>query len=449
MTLDSAAPQVPTHPKGPIGDVIFGNALDYYRHRLGFIQSMVRDFGDISRYRIECDWYYLINDPAICRSALTDWTRIDNAMTDGWLYLDKSFLAVHGRGRAKPRSIVHAAMNPRSLAARHDAMLGAIDETVAAWEDGKVRNTLTDMMGLSLDMIAQTLIGDAAREGLAPVREFLTNLERLAGRSHITEEERERFSFENRRAAFVALDEAVGEIVAKAEKSPGPHTPAMTTLMEGAEGNFPERGLVHELCVLLLSHSSTAVMASWVWYALSNNPEVCTRVEEELDRVLQGRAPTVEDLAELTYLDAVLKETLRLYPPVALMPRVVVEDWTCGPYHVAAGSRLHISPYLLHRHPEIWSEPEAFLPERWIEGSEHHRKVPPAAFIPFGYGVRRCIGEQLSLRQAKLMIATIASRFRLKLRAEHVVAYDASPAGVIYPHDLDLPMVVTRRGESA
>jgi cytochrome P450 len=239
------------------------------------------------------------------------------------------------------------------------------------------------------------------------------------------------------------LEKVVGELLDSLPKDPEQNVPSLAELLRAAAaGDLSPRHVLHEICVLLLSNATPALLAATTFYQLSRHPRVRDKVDQEIIRVLVGRSPDAADLTKLTYLDCVIKEVMRYLPPVGLIPRLVVQDWTCNGLRVPAGSHLHISPYLLHRHPRYWEQPEVFCPERFDETSPQYRPVVRGSFIPFGSGVRRCIGDQLALLEAKLMVILTMQRFRLEVEPSFVPHYDVSPFGANYPEGVCIPVVV-------
>lgn len=146
---------------------------------------------------------------------------------------------------------------------------------------------------------------------------------------------------------------------------------------------------------------------------LGKHPEVEENLHSELEAVLDGRPPTVEDLSRLPYTDAVIKESMRLYPPAWAIGREALEDCEIGGFHVPAKTQMFISQYVVHRDPRFFDDPETFSPERWLDGSTDD--LPKFAYFPFGGGPRLCIGQSFAKMEAALLLATIARRFELEL----------------------------------
>jgi cytochrome P450 len=191
---------------------------------------------------------------------------------------------------------------------------------------------------------------------------------------------------------------------------------SMLMLAQDEDGSqMTDQQLRDEVVTLFAAgHETTSNVMTWLWYLLSQHPDVETKLHEELDQVLAGRAPTLADLQSLPYALMVIKETMRLYPPAWILNgRTAVEDIEIGGYLIPKGSRVFISPYAMHRLPQYFPDPEQFDPERWLP--EREAALPKYAYIPFGGGPRVCIGNSFALMEAHLLLATIAQQYRLSL----------------------------------
>jgi cytochrome P450 len=161
-------------------------------------------------------------------------------------------------------------------------------------------------------------------------------------------------------------------------------------------------------------HETTSAALVWFWYVLARHPEAARRVEDEVDAVLGARAPTYEDVPRLRFTEMAVKESLRLYPPTGFMPfREAVEDVELGGYLLRRNSWVVISPYVVHRDPRNFKDPEVFDPERFAPGRAD--EIPTYAYLAFGAGPRKCIGRALAMTEMVLVVATVLQRFRLSL----------------------------------
>lgn len=184
------------------------------------------------------------------------------------------------------------------------------------------------------------------------------------------------------------------------------------------DGNqMTDRQLRDEVRTMMVAgHETTANALSWTWVLLSQHQEVQARVLEELHTVLGGRPPAAADLDHLPYTTMVVKESLRLYPPVWMIIRESTQKCEIGGYEIPRGCMVLTSPWVLHRDPRFFQQPDLFAPERWADGLE--KRLPRGAYIPFGDGPHLCMGKNFALMEALLILATMASKFKV-LPAPH------------------------------
>jgi len=178
---------------------------------------------------------------------------------------------------------------------------------------------------------------------------------------------------------------------------------------------------VHDemMTLLMTGHETSGISSTWTWYWLSRNPDPERRLHAELDAVLGGRPPGPEDLPSLEYTRRTFDEVLRLSPPIYAVDRqAIADDCVCG-YRIPKGVSILVSQYLMHRHPKYWDDPLTFDPDRFLPAQAAQR--PPYSYFPFGGGPRRCVGMRLALMSIPLLIATLARRYRLRLKPGHPV----------------------------
>ena len=247
------------------------------------------------------------------------------------------------------------------------------------------------------------------------------------------------------RAATAELDRVVYTIIGERRRSGEDRGDLLSMLMlardEETGEQMDDRQLRDEVLTMLVAgHETTATALSWAWALLDAHPAVAARLHAELDEVLGGRRPSVADVPRLAYTRMVIDETMRLYPPVYILSRKVAADDAIGGYKIPGGSAVDISPYITHRHPDFWEEPERFDPERFAP--ERAAARHQYAYIPFSTGPRMCIGNSFALMEATLILATVARRFRPRLPDGQMPAplplVTLRPAG-------GLPMVIERR----
>ena len=215
------------------------------------------------------------------------------------------------------------------------------------------------------------------------------------------------------RAAVRDLDRVIGRLVERPR--PEPVDADLLSLVTAAAppGEAGHREIRDQVMTFLLAgHETTAAALTWTFALLSRHADVRRRVLAELDEVLGGRQATQADVPSLPFLGAVLKESLRLFPPAWTIERRAEESDEIDGHVLPAGSTVLLSPYLTHRHPEFWGNPEGFDPDRWLDGGP---VLPRGAYLPFGAGARQCIGGAFATLEATLMLATLLPRVEIDL----------------------------------
>ncbi len=221
-------------------------------------------------------------------------------------------------------------------------------------------------------------------------------------------------------ADFSSMDSAIYRLIAAREKTLDTAPKDLLTRLIAAKDPDNGAGMnateVRDevLTIFMAGHETTAVTMTWVWYLLSQHPAVADKLHAEFDAVLDGRAPTADDLPKLVYARMVIDEPMRLYPPApGISTRVALkDDEVCG-VKVRAGTQVGVAPWVMHRHKKLWDHPERFDPERFAPEKAVSR--PRFAYMPFGGGPRICIGAALATTEATLILGTLGQRFNPKL----------------------------------
>jgi cytochrome P450 len=224
------------------------------------------------------------------------------------------------------------------------------------------------------------------------------------------------------RDAISAMNETIYGIIRQRRDSgenPGDLLSMFMSARDEDDGTgMSDQQLRDEIATLMLAgHETTANALSWTWMLLSQNPEAAAKLHAELDQVLEGRLPIEADLPQLPYANAVIQESMRLYPPVSLIGREAVEDVEIGDYLVPKGCVVMLSQWVMHHNPKYFDEPESFQPDRWLGDLE--QQLPRGVYFPFGDGPRVCIGKGFALMEAVLILATVAQSYEIELVPEH------------------------------
>ncbi len=200
---------------------------------------------------------------------------------------------------------------------------------------------------------------------------------------------------------------------------------------------FTEAQIRDEVVTIMgAGHETTASTLGWTWHLLARHPQVEADLHQELACVLGGRIPTFDDLPQLGLTQCIIEEAMRLHPPVWILSRRALDDDEIGGRRIEKGSNVLLSPYLTHRHPDLWPDAAAFRPERFRAASKE--LMPRFAYYPFGGGPRTCIGNHFAMMEATLLLATIAQRFRLT----EVSAPETEISVTLRPRGLRMRMMV-------
>ena len=306
-------------------------------------------------------------------------------------------------------------------------MAAYTEEMLATWQDAEVRDIHQEMMQLTMRIVAKVLFSVEVRADTERVAAALNVLMRhtSGGRMilppilrHVPVPALLRV-----KRAVRELDEIVNRII-RQRRASGEDTGDLLSMLMAARDEdgsvMTDRQLRDEIMTFLLAgHETTAVSLSWTWYLLSEHPEVAQKLRQELNHVLGGRTPQLEDLVRLPYTDKVVKESMRLYPPAWSLARTAAKEIEIAGYRLPVGANVVMSPWIIHRDPRFFEDPDGFDPDRWTAHST--QQLPRFAYFPFGGGPRLCIGASFAMMEANLLVATIAQRFQLQLVPGHPV----------------------------
>jgi cytochrome P450 len=410
-----------TGPKGPL---LSGTMREYGADPVGAMLRWRDVHGDLVPIRFGPFRAHMAYGPAEIEEVLVD-RAADFRKSFGTRMLipllGQGLLTAEGDEWLRHRRLASPAFHRERVAGYGHTMVGYADDSVDAWLDGEAVDLQEEMTALTLRIVARTLfdtdvtprIEEVARVG-AEVQDFyygrFASLRFLIPTSLPTPGNR------GLARAIRRLDEVVYGIIR--ERRPGEDRGDLLSLLllardENGVG-MSERQVRDEVMTLLLAgHETTALALTWAFMLLDRNRGARDRLEAELDAILGDRPPKPSDVAALPYAQAVVNETLRLYPPAYVTGREAVRNTAIGGVPMPKGHIVLISMYSTHRDPRFFPEPESFRPERWVDGLE--KRLPRGAFIPFGMGSRKCIGSSFAMMEATLLLATIARRRRFDL----------------------------------
>jgi len=429
-------------PAGPTARYPFQFLVEVARNPLAMMIAMARDYGDISHYKIGPQHLFFFNHPDLIRDVLV--TNQKNFHKSRGLerakrLLGNGLLTSEDEFHLRQRRLAQPAFHRQRIEAYATTMVDFAERTRSSWTDGRTVDMHTEMMRLTLGIVAKTLFDadvdtEAAEIGSAMTRAFESfNYAMLPFTEYL--EKLPLPAVRRFNAARDRLDKTIFRMIGERRAGGEDRGDLLSMLLlaqdtEGDGTGMSDAQLRDEaLTIFLAGHETTANALTWTWYLLSQHPEVEARLHAELDSALGGRRPTFEDLQNLPYTRMVLSESMRLYPPAWAIGRRALKSFNVREYEVPAGSVVLMSQYIMHRDERFFPDPERFDPERWTPESQAQR--PKFSYFPFGGGARVCIGEQFAWMEGILLLATIAQQWQMRLEPGHVV--DIQPLITLRP----------------
>jgi cytochrome P450 len=398
---------------------------------LEFFTNLARTYGDVSSYRMAGEQLFLVNEPRLIRDVLV--THNKNFTKSRGLerskpLLGQGLLTSEGAMHLRQRRLMQPAFHRDRVAGYGDLMVGYADRMRTAWTDGATLDISREMNRLTLSIVGKTLFDVDVEQQAAAVGEALTAVMESFWMMMLPFAELlERLPVPKLRRARMArarLDAIIYRMIADRRASGRDHGDLLSMLLSAQDedegGGMTDQQVRDEaMTIFLAGHETTANALTWTWYLLSGAPEIEARLHAEVGRVLQGRLPAIGDLPALDYVERVVTESMRLYPPAWIIGRRAIDEYRLGEYVAPPRSILVMSPYIMHRDPRFYADAERFDPDRWTP--EFRAALPKFAYFPFGGGPRQCIGESFAWMELILLVATISQQWRLRLVPGHPV----------------------------
>jgi cytochrome P450 len=411
-------------------------------------QHLADKYGDIAHYKIGWNHIVFLNHPDYIREVLV--VQNDNFIKERTvqrtkMLLGEGMITSEGAQHRAQRQVAQPAFHRQRIPEYASLIVREAGRLSDRWRDGEQRDIAIDMMQLTLNVVAQTLFATDLNQETNQE----TN-EQSGHESHKEYEVKELASAINRimglynflvmlpaaewlvhvrppgLAAFVRARKRIDAVVYRmiaAHRQRGSRGGSLLDLMLAAspdESAASERALRDQVITIFLAGYETVANAlSWTWYLLSHNPECESRFHEEIDRELQGHLPAFGDVPRLRYVEMVLAESMRLYPPAWAMGRHARNDFQLGDFFLPAKTTVLMSQFVTHRDARFFPDPLRFDPERFTPEAKSRRTK--LTYFPFGAGARQCIGESFAWMEGVLLLATLGQKWKLKLVPGHRV----------------------------
>jgi cytochrome P450 len=371
-------------------------------------------------FRPEHVRYLLIEQPRKFRNSQL-------ASDDDPTSANQGLLTIDGEKHRQQRRAVQPAFHRKKVESYVPIIVQYTQDMLKNWQMGDVIDLTHEMQEITMRIVCKCLfdidftsqlkaIGETFDDMIGNPAGALETVLNIHVDNPVT-------SYGKRMSAMRKINMLIYTLLAQRRIDTGEHNDVLSMLLEAEDGVEPGQTLSdkqihdHILTFIAAGHETTALALTWTFFLLSKNPAIRAKLEDELQSVLGGRTPTLEDLPRLQYTDWVLNESLRLYPPAWLQIRIAAEDVELGGVQFAKGTTFVVSQWVMHRLPEFWEQPKEFRPERW--DPVNSEKIVPGAYFPFGGGPRMCIGMPFAQLEAKLMLATILQQFQPQVPANY------------------------------
>jgi cytochrome P450 len=414
-------------------------------------EHLAATYGRIAHYKLGWQHIVFINHPDFIREVLVNHQQEmikERTQRRMKILLGEGLITSEGSFHMRQRRIAAPAFHRQRIAAYADVMVLRATLRRAGWHAGQALDIGAEMMQLALEVVARTLFNtDVTSDVLEINREvnvimdlynYLISLPLAEAYLYAPLPGLTRF-----RRARARLDAVVHRIIAShrsreraGDASDSGDLLSMLMASRDEEGGTTERSGMTDaqlrdeiITIFLAGYETVANALTWTWLLLAQNSEAAQRFYDEIDQVLKGRLPTLEDLPQLRYTEMVFAESMRIYPPAWAMGRQSTAPLALGPYRFPAKTYFFFSQYVMQRDPEYFPDPLRFDPERFTPEAKAAR--PRFAYFPFGGGGRQCIGESFAWMEGVLILATIAQKWRLTLLPDQQI--DVQPKITLRP----------------
>ena len=397
-----------------------GNPILLFEH-------LTKTYGKMAHYRVGPSDIVLVNEPEFIREILV--VQAQNFIKERTqkrmkILLGEGLITSDGETHRRQRRIAAPAFHRQRIQAYGSIIVERAAALREAWREGEEIDVSAEMMRLSLEVVARTLFAQEVTADILSINHevnaimklynLLIALPRAEDYLHWPVPGLMRF-----RRARKRLDRVVYRMIAEHRAEGVDRGDLLSMLLRSRDEEQDGAGLDDEqirdevMTIFLAGYETVANALAWTWMLLGQNAGAEAMLHEELDRVLAGRLPALDDLPQLKYTEMVLAESMRLYPPAWAMGRQATRDVELGPYRLPKGTYFFFSQYIIQRSPEHYPEPLRFDPERFAPEQKAARSK--FVYFPFGAGGRQCIGESFAWMEATLVLATLAQRWRLRL----------------------------------
>lgn len=418
-------------PPGPKSKTPLDFLFSFRHDSINFLKQIANEYGDIVHFKIGPIRIVLLNHPDLIKEVLS--TQHNNFIKGRPLAMARKLignglLTSEGDFHKHQSRIIQPAFHRKMIETYAPAMTECTIQLINGWKDGMQLNIMEEMIKLSIAIAGKAMFNTEIKE-VPEIMEAFNTATSLFARIAVPFSEwllklpvPSTIRFYKAKAQ---LDNVINRIIEEHRSGKADNGDLISILLqsqdgkEGGEKMSDQQVRDEALTLFVTAFDTTSTALTWTWYLLSQNPDVEYELHKELDCVLQGRVPTIKDLAQLQFTRMVFAESMRIYPPSYIIARQALEAFSIDKYIVPRGTLILMSPYLIHHDGRFHREPDKFNPHRWDKQSQGQNSK--YEYFPFGGGPRSCIGEPFAWMQGVLVLATIAKSWRVRLIPNHPI----------------------------
>ena len=440
---------------GPRGNLVLGSIRDIQRDNIQTFMDAWREYGDIVHFRGPLTINLVVHPDYVehvLRHNYKNYPRPDFVADKLKTIVGDGLVGAEGDQWASSRKKAQPAFHPKIVESYASAFVETTNELLDSWsvhaDRGNSIDVKSEMMHMSLTNLGKTLFKADWSQQVDVVEPIVAGSLAYTNKRLTSPVDPIRFplpSTKRFQAGLSVLDEIIYKAIADRRAATDTDATNLVSILlnvrdeETGEG-MTDKQIRDEISGFFVAgHETVSSALTWTWYLLSKHPDAWRRVRAEANEVLGDRTPTAADAKALQYINRVLLEAMRLYPPIFVLMRCATEEDEIGGFHVPAGANMVLCPYVTHRHTDFWTNPEAFDPDRFLP--ERAAGLHRMAYFPFSGGPRKCIGNTFAMLQMPLVVAMVAQRFNLALEPGHEPVIE--PAISLRPRDA-LPMYPQR-----
>ncbi len=377
---------------------------------LAALRSFHSSMGNVFRLPLPGFSAIMLVGPTANRFLLTEareqflWRAEGDPVTD---LLHHGILVEDGVSHDKLRQQLTPMLSHNKVESYITDMVACTSKVLCEWHDNTVIDMSVEMRKITLLIVMQSLFGEDFYPHIEELWPVILHLLKFISpgpwliSKHIPRSKAIR--------DIRKIDTYLYQIIAAQRAATRPADNLMQTLLAYSKDDHLIRDQI--LTLLIAGHDTSTALLAWILYQLAIHPDIQHRAQQEVDTIIGKETPTSAHIPQLTYVDSVIKETLRIYPPIHLGSRIAASQLSFEGFNIPKGSRVLYSQYLTHHQQEYWPNPDEFKPERFHTQTSHHTAY---TYIPFGAGPRNCIGAVFAQVEAKIVLAYILQRFNLR-----------------------------------